>query len=259
MKLEKLIQYLPKSEYPSVGWLKPFCASIKIVILKPQAIEIVRRYYCNAPVITPFFSEFSLLLNRDPLLIWNADETQLNAKKRFEVLTEKGVLPLVTAQAKFPHLTGMIAVSAAGNTIRPLIILKSLKSLKSLTKFSHQCFFASSDSGWITKDLFAFFALIFISEISRYRMTLPESIRNDTILLIVDGHKSRLSYEASVIFDIFNIDLLILPAHSSHLLQPIDVAVTGPLKGEFRRILDREMAKLMLSGQQGRCKSELLR
>lgn len=35
---------------------------------------------------------------------------------------------------------------------------------------------------------------------------------------------------ANYIFNIFIIDLLVLPGHCTHILQPFDVAVAGPLK-----------------------------
>ena len=49
-------------------------------------------------------------------------------------------------------------------------------------------------------------------------------------LLICDGHDSHISggFISHCIQN--NISLLILPAHTSHLLQPADVAIFGPLK-----------------------------
>lgn len=70
-----------------------------------------------------------------------------------------------------------------------------------------------------------------------YRLTLDPSIRNERMLLLVDGHLSRLNYLASIILTIFGIDLLVFPGHCSHLLQLFDVAVAGPLKVEFKKSL----------------------
>jgi hypothetical protein len=90
-------------------------------------------------------------------------------------------------------------------------------------------------------------------------MSLPDEIRNAPILLIMDGHKTRLSYEAAVLLDMFNIELLILPAHSSHLLQPVDVAVASPVKTEFKKKMDAALGRLMAADPEKREKSELLR
>lgn len=53
---------------------------------------------------------------------------------------------------------------------------------------------------------------------------------NDYRLLICDGHDSHVSAEFVSICIRERIDLLLLPPHSSHLLQPLDVGVFRPLK-----------------------------
>ena len=65
-------------------------------------------------------------------------------------------------------------------------------------------------------------------------MTLPYKLKNEHFLLIVDGHKSRESFLAELLLYLFNIDLLILPSHSIHLLQPFGIAVASPLKAYFK-------------------------
>jgi hypothetical protein len=37
-----------------------------------------------------------------------------------------------------------------------------------------------------------------------------------------------------------NVDLLILPGHTSHVLQPFDISIASPLKREFKEALIRE-------------------
>jgi hypothetical protein len=175
------------------------------------------------------------------------------------VLCSKWKLPLVTAQTKLPHLTGFISISATGQVLKPLIILKSLKKLKTLSIFEDHCFFSTSFSGWITKDLFTYFALIFIVQISQYRMTLPENIREKPILLILDGHTTRLCLEAALIFSIWKIDVVILPSHTSHLVQPFDVAVASPLKTEFKKEIDKCIHEKLETDPEKREKSMKLR
>ena len=48
-------------------------------------------------------------------------------------------------------------------------------------------------------------------------------------MLIVDGHASR-------IYSIFPRTCLYLPAHSTHLLQPLDIGVFGPLKHNYKTL-----------------------
>jgi hypothetical protein len=52
-------------------------------------------------------------------------------------------------------------------------------------------------------------------------------------LLIIDGHESHCSVEFQDRCKEKNIILLCMPAHSSHLLQPLDVACFSPLKRKY--------------------------
>lgn len=57
-------------------------------------------------------------------------------------------------------------------------------------------------------------------------------------LLIIDGHTSHVAWE---FFDFcleHDIIPLCLPAYSTHLLQPLDVGLFGPLQGNYSRLLD---------------------
>ena len=53
-------------------------------------------------------------------------------------------------------------------------------------------------------------------------------------LLICDAHLSRINEEALITLKMNNIDLLILPAHSTSKLQPLDVGIYSPYKQKFR-------------------------
>jgi hypothetical protein len=123
---------------------------------------------------------------------------------------------LVTALEHVPHLTGVVSISGSGAVLPPIIILYNLQHLRELTTNESHYRFAISANGWITKDLWVYFALVFCAQISLYRLTLPEDIREQDVLLIIDRHKTRLSLLAAVIFDLNGIDVLMPPAHSTH-------------------------------------------
>jgi hypothetical protein len=54
-------------------------------------------------------------------------------------------------------------------------------------------------------------------------------------LLILDGHVSHLSYEFCKYAEDHKIVILCLPPHTTHALQPCDVAVFGPLASAWRK------------------------
>ena len=51
-----------------------------------------------------------------------------------------------------------------------------------------------------------------------------------TVLLILDGHKSHVSYEVQLLAIEHNIHMLKLPSHLTHLLQPLDIGVFKEMK-----------------------------
>jgi 4-hydroxybenzoate polyprenyltransferase len=59
----------------------------------------------------------------------------------------------------------------------------------------------------------------------------------DKRLLIVDGHGSHETDEFMTACFLNNIHLLFLPPHSSHVLQPLDLAIFSPLKRAYRKHL----------------------
>ncbi|KEQ90523.1 hypothetical protein AUEXF2481DRAFT_55663, partial [Aureobasidium subglaciale EXF-2481] len=54
-------------------------------------------------------------------------------------------------------------------------------------------------------------------------------------LLILDGHGSHTTIEFLWFCKQHKIFLLFLPAHSSHVLQPLDLGVFSPLKSRYRQ------------------------
>jgi hypothetical protein len=99
-----------------------------------------------------------------------------------------------------PHLSGLVSISGGGNVQKPIIILKTLQKVGNLTDMEPHCFSATSQNGWSMKDLWIHYALGFPVQMSKYRVSLPREIRENKILLVIDGHKSRLNILAAMIF-----------------------------------------------------------
>lgn len=237
-----LIDHLPEVLLPSKMWLKEFCSSFDINVINQQTIEAIRRSSCDVAGILSFFEIHSILLDRHPALVLNMDETMLSARKKYKVLCCENKLPLTPSASSYPHLTGVITISAIGKCFDPMLILPNKKTPRGLEEYD--CFITSSQSGWMTKRLFLIYAANIISQIQLYRLTLPESLRNESFLLTLDGHCSRHCFYACLLLALFNIDLLVLPAHASHLIQPIDVSITGPLKAEFTKEMQQNNIKI---------------
>jgi hypothetical protein len=240
-KLIARLQDMYDLQEPDGNTIRTICEQLNLNICQPQHLELARRMFCDRPRVENFFAQFAGLFDRDPRLIWNADETQLCARKRFKVICRHGELPLVTAMQQVPHITGLVSISGGGKVLPPIVILKDLQNLRQLTERESECYFATSLNGWITKDIWVYFAIVFCAQMSEYRLKLPPHLRAAQILLIIDGHKSRISVLAAAIFIVNNIAVLVFPAHTTHLLQMYDVGVAPALKVAFKDELDKRV------------------
>jgi hypothetical protein len=123
-------------------------------------------------------------------------------------------------------ITAIECISAAGVAIPPLIIFKA-KYTNSAWIPPHTPLdwrFSTSNSGW-TSDSHAFEWISTVFEPAT-RPADPTLHR----LLILDGHGSHITAKFIAHCMEHAIDLLVLPPHTSHKLQPLDVSVFSPLK-----------------------------
>jgi DDE superfamily endonuclease len=65
--------------------------------------------------------------------------------------------------------------------------------------------------------------------------------KNKYRMLILDGHRSHIIPEFMDFCESHKIILLCLPAHTSHMLQPLDVAVFSPTKHWYRKAIDQRL------------------
>jgi hypothetical protein len=244
---------------PERHWVQYFVDRVGLRISRSQDIEYLRKMSADSDRIRYYFRVFYNFLNHNKLLIFNADETQLNAARKFKVLVERNKLTLVTADTKVPHITGIIIIGAKGIVLKPVIILKNIQKIKSLNQFSEECCFTTSSNGWITKNLFLYFAFHFCQEVSNYRIQLPVDLQHNKILLILDNHSSRFNLWAVLVFRYFGVDAVLLPSHTTHFMSAFDVAVVSPLKIAFKEQLHELLKKISQEDLSRRGKSEKLR
>lgn len=82
--------------------------------------------------------------------------------------------------------------------------------------------------------LFSAWISHFIASVRRVGAISPENRH----LLILDGHNSHVTLDVVREASVAGLDLLTLPAHTSHALQPLDVSVFKPFKQHFREYRD---------------------
>jgi hypothetical protein len=117
-------------------------------------------------------------------------------------------------------------ICADGSILPPLGIFKGKKVLQSWIPSGvlDKWFFSANAKGW-TSNLHG---LEWLKRV--FEPATRAKANGQYRLLICDGHDSHIS-GSFIAYCLQNrITLLILPPHTSHLLQPLDVAIFGPLK-----------------------------
>jgi hypothetical protein len=92
--------------------------------------------------------------------------------------------------------------------------------------------FSTSNKGWIS-DLYGY------EWISTRFEPLTRRTNGKKRLLIIDGCSSYLTARFLALYITKSIHLYLLPPHTSHVTQPLDLSVFGPLKTYFGAELDR--------------------
>ena len=70
-----------------------------------------------------------------------------------------------------------------------------------------------------------------------FELAIRRYLQGEYRILIVDGHASHVSNEFIRFTHEHKIVCLCLPAHSTYLLQPLDVGVFGFLKRNYKTLL----------------------
>lgn len=212
-------------------------------VLKTQRqyrIDSVRVNNATIDIIRPWFRKLEIPAIKaiKPENRWNMDEAGIMEGQGDNglVVASTGIRAIQKKQPGSMAWTSFIeCISALGVALDPLVIFKG-KTVQQqwfpteLANFKGWQFTAT-DNGWTTNNT----ALEWLKKVF-----IPQTVPQDPLearLLILDGHGSHESTE--FMWECFqnNIYLLFLPAHTSHVLQPLDLSVFGPLKHAYRKQL----------------------
>lgn len=227
-------------------WLYKNLDNLQSELQSPRNVVINRFVSCTPEKIHYYTSILIPKLdNIDPSLRFCADETMLapNQNRKF-VVPNGSPKPVAADDSELPHITAMCCCNVVGDKMPLFIVLPNLKNLPSdLKVFAERghAYFSSSNSGWQTRDTFLWFVICFINYISLFRMKIKKSLKKAPAALIVDGHKSRECPIALKLLKDNNIQLFVLPAHTSHVTQLFDVGVGSSMKSYFTDVFKKKM------------------
>lgn len=161
--------------------------------------------------------------------IWNMDESG------FGVGEEQAMKVLVYLDSEQKHkviggkqewVTVIECISAAGEALAPLLIFKGQDmNTRWINEQSPDGWhFATSKNGWTSNNL----GLAWLTKV--FEPLTYEKAAGRQRLLIADGHGSHIRGDFIAYCMENKIDLLIMPPHCSHILQPLDVGVFAAFK-----------------------------
>ena len=129
------------------------------------------------------------------------------------------------------HMTMMVTISADGNHIKEPYVIMSCKEFPvSCAPLAHRCCWGGSGAGWITdKNFEAYIQNSLVPHIEEKRKAHNKPPSHHALLL-TDGHVSRRSAIALRHLHEHHIDCETIPAHSSHVTQPLDVLIFALFK-----------------------------
>ena len=231
----------------SYSWVNNWAKRNGFEIKTPQKLEILRRKYCHRRVLEKFYEFLArTLVDIDPKLMFNADETALSLNRQGKVIVPSSKFPTKPEDRLNGHYSVMFCFNALGEVFNPFIILPNCKNLPNeLKHFKGSVDFISGPNGWMTSKIFLQWAIIFCRRIRLLRLQLPTEKKDKPVYLFLDGHRSRLNSEAIELFAKNNIKVIIFPAHSSHCTQPFDVAIAAPFKKYFKELYSSLPEKLI--------------
>ena len=179
----------------------------------------------------------------DLRFVYNTDETVITLTEgkplRIAMDIDERARPIVEGgQPYTQHVTFLPLVCADGEAFGNIVLLSSVATFLPpafQANLPHVLNFRSPN-GWITNDLFLHIVInIFVPAIEAKRRRL--CCQDTPALLIADGHISRYHPPLLHALSAHNILLIILPPHTTHLLQPLDVGMFGLFKSALRHMV----------------------
>ena len=213
----------------------------KLTLHSTQSLSHARASSANYEVITDYFGKLAAVcakvnLLAKPMQIYNMDETGVTiVHKPGKVVTEVGRRNVwaVTSGEKGKTHTILSCVSASGSTLPPFMIYPRKRITDNLKAGAVAgTTFHCSDTGRVDKEPFLEWLRFFVRSIPPAR----------PVLLIVDGHASHVSIEAIEFARSSEVHMLCIPAHTTHILQPLDVGVFKPFKSAYNKACKKLMA-----------------
>ena len=208
----------------------------EISVRKPESISLARLEGVNKKNVQKFYDNIRGLVQKNGPYpshrIFNVDETGVApvvaSPKVLAARGDRRVGRVATAErGKLTTIIGCVSASCA--CVPPMLVFGGRKRMDPtlLAEAPEGAIGGVSDSGWVTTQLFLQWFHHFVEHAG------PSKERR--VLLIMDNHTSHISSDIITQARLHGVDIVTIPPHSSHVLQPLDLTIYGPLKQAWAR------------------------
>lgn len=223
-----------KKNLPGPDWVRSFLFRHKNVLTQRlcENIKRARAGVTHESVNLYFDNLQDTLKDIQPNSIVNYDETCFvdDPGRKKVVVRRKTRHPERIIDFSKSSTSVMFAASGEGHFLPPFVVYKSEHLYDTwMANGPRNARYGRNSSGWFDQPLFENW---FQSVAFPYLMKQPAPR-----VLIGDNLCSHLSYKVIELCEENSIKFVFLPPSSTHLTQPLDVAVFGPLKKSWRRVL----------------------
>ncbi|KAB0799328.1 hypothetical protein PPYR_07208 [Photinus pyralis] len=229
--------FCKKTALAGEDWVSNFLKRNPEISLRlPEKTSAARAAAFNRPNVANFFALLGELMDKYHFTasqIYNCDETGLSTvpNKPSKILSLKGKKQIgsLSSAERGTLVTAEICVSASGHYIPPLLIFPRVR-LNPLfdVGLPPDSVVVCHPSGWMQTDIF----VVWFKHFVRY----AKPTNTDPVLLIMDGHATHTkNIEMMELAKSTNVHILILPPHTSHRLQPLDVSYMFPLSAFYEQ------------------------
>jgi hypothetical protein len=169
----------------------------------------------------------------NPEWVWNVDECGIQLRgMRTRVLAPRGQPCVQRRDLQAYHLSLVACGNAAGRLLAPVLIFQGVRPMHKLIEGWEEACLLMSESGYQETPTWDAFIDFFLANVE------------GPAILVSDGHATRKSATSLLKLSERKVHLAILPPHTTHVTQPLDLSFFRALKAAFRKAL----ARMQLTG-----------